>query len=111
METQEYYSPDLSDAESMVLRVLCRCHMLDKPFCPAKIACQCAVPVWIIRNALNCLVKRNLVRCEDDRYIPLMQETGAPVPELKIRIENGIKIIECPTLYARGYARKLYTYV
>lgn len=108
MKKNEYDPPILSDAETVVLQMLCRYHMLEKPFYPPKVARRCGVPSWIIVNALNSLIKRNLARRDGRNYIPAMQVNGSPVPKPKIRFENGVKIIECPPLYARGYARRRY---
>jgi len=108
MKTNEYDAPVLSDAETVVLRMLCRYYMLEKPFSVQKVALHCQVPSWIIKNTLKSLIKRNLVRFEDGNYIPAMQVNGAPIPKPAIRFEKGVKVYECPPLYARGYAKRGY---
>ncbi|MCB9990700.1 MAG: hypothetical protein H6867_04900 [Rhodospirillales bacterium] len=108
MKFNEYDAPILSDTETIVLQMLCRYHMLEKPFHAGKVARRCGVPRWIIEGALNSLIKRRLAERSGEYFIPAMQINGAPVPKPKIRYEGGVKIIECPTLYARGYARRNY---
>lgn len=108
MKKREYDAPVLSDTETIVLQMLCRYHMLARPFLVGKVARRCGVPRWIIEGALNSLIKRRLAKRKGEYCIPAMQVNGAPVPKPKIRFEKGVKIIECPTLYARGYAQRTY---
>lgn len=108
MKEKEYDPPILNEAETMVLQLLCRYHMLGRVFNPARAARFCGVPVWIVAGALKSLMNRKLARQKGKHYIPAMQINGAPVPKAEISFQDGIKIIKCPKMYARGYAQRKY---
>ena len=108
MKETVYTSPILSDTEAAVLRAVCRYYMLGKEFNPKRAARHCGLPVWIINYHLKSLTKRKVTRRAGKNVIPLMQASGAPVPMPEIKIENGIKIIQCPRMYAEGYAKGRY---
>ena len=103
-----YSAPVLSDTEAAVLSVVCRYHMLGKEFNPKRAARHCGLPVWIINYHLKSLIKRKVTRRAGNNVVPLMQASGAPVAMPEITIENGIKIIKCPHMYAEGYAKGRY---
>ncbi len=104
MNEIDYDPPLLNDSEMMVLQILCRHYMLGKPFQTGRVARYCGVPSWIVGYTLRGLIRRKLVRENDGEFIPAMQINGAPVPRPEIHYENGVKIIKCPKMYARGYA-------
>ena len=101
-------APVLSETEAAVLRVVCRYYMLGKDFNPNRAARYCGLPVWIINYHLKSLTKRKVTRRVGKNVVPLMQASGAPVAMPEITIENGIKIIKCPRMYAEGYAKGRY---
>lgn len=108
MNKIQYEAPILNEAESMVLQMVCRYHMLRKKFVPGRVARHCGLPSWVVVSALKSLVARKLTQRRGRHYVPIMQINGAPVPKVEIYFENGIKIIKCPAMYARGYAQRKY---
>lgn len=100
-------APILNGGEQLVLETLCRHHMLQAPFLINRVALAYKIPSWVIKRSLGSLIKRGLVLERGESLIPKMQPNGAPLFKVKIRYENGVKIIQCPTFYANGFAQSL----
>lgn len=98
-------APSLNGGEELVLETLCKYHMLEMAYNPARVALRCNIPVWVIKKSLRSLVARGLVDEYEGLYIPKMMPNGAPIPELEIQYTGGVKIIKCPAFYANGYAQ------
>jgi hypothetical protein len=98
-------TPYLNGGEELVLDTLCKHHMLQTPFLVNRVAFRYKVPVWIIKQSLESLIKRGLVLQKGKSLTPKMQPNGAAIITPDIRYENGVKIIKCPAYFASGYAR------